>query len=135
MWMLKLSRRINLFPMITSLYCSLLFPQLLMQAVYTNCYRSLLTSRGIQICSHCRHIYWHCSSVIPIDLSSVQKSLSDVCLLFRFWRIFQRFLIWKMLQNFRFLFLKRALSEVFSVEYFLEIFQSRHLPTLKIGII
>ena len=54
-------------------------------------------------------------------------------ILFRFWRIFQKiFSFGKCFNYFRFLF-NRALLKFLAFEYFLEIFQSRHLPTLKIG--
>jgi len=73
--------------------------------------------------------------LFPFDLSSVQKicqmSVPHFSILEDFPNIFKLENASKIFVSFS----KKSPSEVFSVEYFLEIFQSRHLPTLKIGII
>ena len=84
---------------------------------------------------NCRHIHWHLfTSSFPFDLISAQKICSDVCPSFFDFEWFSK--ISFHLENALIIFISffnRALLKFLAFEYFLEIFQQRHLPTLKIG--
>ena len=83
----------------------------------------------------CRHNYWHLfTSSFPFDLTSAQKICKDVCPSFYDFGGFSKKSFHLVNASIIFVsFFNRALLKFLAFKYFLEIFQLRHLPTLKIG--